>query len=98
MAKAKTRPEKASRAQRVTLYVKCEHQELIRWAKAYTRADSLSEAVLSALGDLKALHKQRQLQALAQTQGIWEGDPEMAEALGDMETEWETWRKKLDGS
>lgn len=98
MAKTDTHSEAGHRPQRVTLYVKPEHQELIRWVKAYTQADSLSEAVLSALGDLKALLKERQLQALAESQGIWEGDPAMAEALGDTEAEWETWREKMDGS
>ena len=88
----------ASAPQRLTLYVKPEHQKLIQWAQAYTQANSLSEAVLSALADLKALIKERQLQALEQTHGLWKDDPKIAEAFQELDEGWQAWRKKLEGS
>ncbi len=81
---------------RLTLYVKPEHQELIEWVQHHTQAPSLSEAVFSALSELKALIKERQLQALEQTHGLWKDDPHIAEAFKDLEEGWERWRKQLE--
>lgn len=68
---------------RLTLYVKPEHQELIEWVQHHTQAPSLSEAVFSALSELKALMKERQLQALEQTHGLRSrlGEPQTLLAL-----------------
>ncbi len=98
MKKLKRSSKAASIPQRLTLYVKPQHRELVCWVQAYTQADSLSEAVFSALAELKALIKERQLQALAQTHGIWKGDPKIAEAFKELEAGWEAWRKQLEGS
>ncbi|MCX8104011.1 MAG: hypothetical protein N3E42_06255 [Candidatus Bipolaricaulota bacterium] len=83
---------------RLTLYVKPEHHELLHWAQEHTQAKSLSEAVFSALSELKALIKERQLQALEHTHGLWKDDPNIARAFKDLEKGWERWRKQLEGS
>jgi hypothetical protein len=85
-------------SERLTLYVKPQHRELVEWVQEYTQADSLSEAVFSALADLKVLISERRLQALAQTYGIWKGDPKVREAFKELEEGWEGWRKQLEGS
>ncbi len=83
---------------RLTLYVKPEHQELLEWVQHYTQAHSLSEAVFAALSELKALIRERQVQALEQTHGLWKDDPHIAKAFRDLEEGWERWRKQLEGS
>nr|BAL56213.1 hypothetical conserved protein [uncultured Acetothermia bacterium]BAL58175.1 hypothetical conserved protein [uncultured Acetothermia bacterium]BAL59913.1 hypothetical conserved protein [Candidatus Acetothermum autotrophicum] len=85
-------------SERLTLYVKPEYQELLKWAQQHTQAQSLSEAVFSALRELRALIKERQLQALAQTHGLWKDDPQIAQAFEELERGWEGWRKQLEGS
>lgn len=82
---------------RLTLYVKPEYQELLEWAQEHTRAKSLSEAVFSALSELKALIKERQLQALERTHGLWKDDPKIARAFKELEEGWARWRKQLEG-
>lgn len=83
---------------RLTLYVKPQHQALLRWAQEHTRAASLSEAVFSALAELQALLKKRQLQALEATHGIWKDDPRIQEAFQELEAEWKAWRERIEGS
>ncbi len=83
---------------RLTLYVKPEYRELLEWVQHHTQAHSLSEAVFSALSELKALLKERQLQALEQTHGLWKDDPHIGQAFKDLEEGWERWRKQLEGS
>jgi hypothetical protein len=88
----------ASAPERLTLYVKPEHQELVRWVQEYTEAKSLSEAVFLALAELKKVIKERQLEALEQTHGIWKDDPEIENAFKELEEGWEAWRRQLEGS
>lgn len=83
---------------RLTLYVKPEHREVLEWVQHHTQAPSLSEAVFSALSELKALIKERQIQALEQTHGIWKDDPHIAKAFKELEEEWARWRTQLEGS
>jgi hypothetical protein len=84
--------------ERLTLYVRPEYKALLQWAQEYTQARSLSEAVFSALADLKALVKARQLQALEETQGMWKDDANIADAFKEVEEGWEKWRGQLEGS
>ncbi len=84
--------------ERLTLYVKPEHQELLSWACKHTQAKSLSEAVFAALKELKTLIRERQLQALHQAHGLWKDDPKIAEAFKELEEGWERWRDQLEGS
>jgi hypothetical protein len=84
--------------ERLTLYVKPQYHELVEWVQEYTQADSLSEAVFAALADLRALIRERRLQALEQTHGIWKGDPKIRGAFKELEEGWEGWRKQLEGS
>jgi hypothetical protein len=84
--------------ERLTLYVRPEHKALLQWVQEYTQARSLSEAVFSALADLKASIKARQLQALEETQGIWKDDANIAAAFKEVEEGWERWRRQLEGS
>lgn len=86
------------KSERLTLYVKPEYRELLEWVQHYTQAQSLSEAVFSALSELKALIKERQLQALEQTHGLWKDDPHIAEVFRELEEGWERWQKQLEGS
>ena len=97
--KRQTRPAKDTAApERLTLYVKPEYQALVQLVQEYSQADSLSEAVFSALADLKTLMRERSLQALEQTHGIWKDDPKIAEAFKELEAGWEAWRQQLEGS
>jgi hypothetical protein len=96
MRKSKRLSRTAS--ERLTLYVKPEHQELLQWVQQHTLAHSLSEAVFSALSELKALVRERQLQALEQTYGLWKDDPQIAEAFKELEKGWQRWRDQLEGS
>lgn len=97
--KRRTRPSKGTAApERLTLYVKPEYQALVQWVQEYTQADSLSEAVFSALANLKALMRGRTLKALEQTHGVWRDDPKIAEAFKELEERWEAWRQQLEGS
>lgn len=96
MKKLKRLPSTAS--ERLTLYVKPEYQELLKWVQQHTPANSLSEAVFSALSELKALVRERQLQALEQTYGLWKDDPQIAEAFKELEEGWERWHNQLEGS
>jgi len=89
---------RTSHPNRLTLYVKPAHRELIEWVQEYTQAESLSEAVFSALADLKTLIKERRLQALKESHGIWEDDPKVAEAFQELEEGWQRWREHLEGS
>lgn len=87
----------APKPERVTLYVKPEHRELLEWARAYTQARSLSEAVFSALADLKVRVKAGQIRALEETQGMWRDDPRIAEAFAELEKGWKAWHSSLEG-
>ena len=82
--------------ERVTLYVKPEHRDLIQWALDYTGAASVSEAVLSAIAMLKAEQKEKQLKALDEIHGIWKDDPLIDEALKELEEGRESWRKRVE--
>lgn len=95
MASASKAKPKA-KSERVTLYVKPEHRGLLAWAREYTQARSLSEAVFAALADLKARVKARQLQALEETHGIWEDDSQVEGALEELEKGWRTWLDSLE--
>lgn len=96
MKKLKRTPSASSG--RLTLYVKPEYRELLEWVQHHTQASSFSEAVFSALSELKALIKERQFQALEQTHGIWKDDPCIAKAFKELEEEWARWRAQLEGS
>lgn len=98
MEKTKKYLQAESIPQRLTLYVKPQHRELLRWVQAHAKADSLSEAVFLALAELKTLTKEKQLRAFAHTRGIWEGDEKIAEAFEELESGWEGWRRQVDGS
>ncbi len=76
MKKLKRSPSAAS--ERRTLYVKPEHQEPLEWVQHHTQAHSLSEAVFAALSELKALIRERQVQALEQAHGLWKDDSPIA--------------------
>lgn len=84
--------------ERLTIYVRPEHKVLVQWVQEYTQARSISEAVFSALADLKALVKARQLQALEETQGLWKDDANIADAVKEVEEGWEKWRRHLEES
>jgi len=88
----------ASAPERLTLYVKPEHRELVQWAQEYTQAKSVSEAIFSALADLKTLIRERRLQALEETHGIWKDDAGIADAFKELEEGWEKWRNQVEGS
>ncbi|MCI0439015.1 MAG: hypothetical protein L0177_07755 [Chloroflexi bacterium] len=96
MKKQKRDSTKTSAPERLTLYVKPEHQALLNWVQDYARAKSLSEAVFSVLAEFKALVKERQMQALRETHGIWKDDPLIDDALKELEEGWEKWRRQVE--
>ena len=44
---------------------------------------------------LKAENKEKVLEALSQTHGIWKNDEEIAAAFREVEKEWDEWQKKI---
>jgi hypothetical protein len=89
---------KVKSQERITLYIRPEHRGLLQWAKEYTQADSISEAVWQALRALRDSVKGRHLRALEETHGIWRDDPQIEEAFRELEAGWEEWQKRLEGS
>ncbi len=45
---------------------------------------------------LKAQNKEKVLEALAQTHGIWKDDEGIAAAFREVEKEWDEWQKKIE--
>lgn len=82
---------------RLTLYVRPEQQELLHWAQEHTQARSLSESVFAALAELKALVREKRLQALEQAHGIWKDDTRIEEAFRELEEGWDKWRRQVEG-
>ena len=46
---------------------------------------------------LKAKKKEKVLEALAQTHGIWKDDEGIVAAFREVEKEWDEWQKKIEG-
>ena len=45
---------------------------------------------------LKTENKEKVLEALTQTHGIWKGDEGIAAAFREVEKEWDEWQKKIE--
>ena len=45
---------------------------------------------------LKAQNKEKVLEALGQTHGIWKDDEGIAAAFREVEKEWDEWQKKIE--
>ena len=45
---------------------------------------------------LKAEKKEKVLEALAQTHGIWKDNEEIAAAFREVKKEWDEWQKKIE--
>ncbi len=78
--------------QRLTLYITSERQQLLKWAQEYTQAVSLSAAVFLVLAELKALVRDKRLQALEKAHGIWKDDAMIEQAFIELEQGWRQWR------
>lgn len=46
--------------------------------------------------ELKAENKEKGLEALAQTHGIWKDDEGIAAAFREVEKEWDEWEKNIE--
>lgn len=94
----KQTPMKTASPQRLTLYVKPEHQALLHWAQTHTQASSMTEAVFQALDELRILIKERRSKALEQAHGMWKENRAIGKAFQEVEAGWEAWQRKLEGS
>ncbi len=89
---------KAKSPERLTLYVKSEHRELLLWVRQHTQAGSLSEAVFQALAELRSLVRKRNYHAWKRSHGLWKDAPEVEQAFQELEAEWRAWQRRLEDS
>jgi len=88
--------EKLEEKERITIYAKQEErQELLRKVLEYTQADSISEAIFTALAELMEYKEKQEkaegAKALEESQGIWADDPEIERAFELIAKGWEDW-------
>jgi len=75
-----------------------ERQELLRKVLEYSGANSISNAIFTAIeAYIAEIEKSlaNRLQLAQKTKGIWANDPKIEEAFKELEQRWEAWRRGL---
>jgi len=81
---------------RITLYAaQKERKELLKKLLKCTNANNLSEAVFQALSFyVEQADKKFKNDLLTRSKGMWADNPEIDQALNELERGWEEWRNK----